>query len=103
MMPWRSCVHVARLCVFASCAVQMWFNIVGQSVYQLTVLLTIVFHGDVLFNVPSARGNTHSDPPTEHYTIVFTMFVLMQVRPLYCVSSHLLLLSFQSLALSADL
>ncbi len=71
---------LAYICVYASCAVQMWFNIIGQSVFQLTVLLTIVFHGDVLFDVPSARGNTHGEPPTEHYTIVFTMFVMMQAR-----------------------
>ncbi len=58
---------------------QMWFNIVGQSIYQLTVLLAIVFHGDTFFDVPSARGNSHNAPPTVHYTIVFTMFVLMQV------------------------
>jgi len=52
-------------------------NIIGHAIYQLTILLTFVFVGDKLFNIPSARELPLHSPPTVHFTMVFTTFVLM--------------------------
>jgi P-type Ca2+ transporter type 2B len=54
-------------------------NIVGQALYQLIVMMVLVFQGDTIFNIPSGRGLSKSDAPTEHYTLVFTTFVMMQI------------------------
>ncbi len=52
-------------------------NIVGQAVFQLGVMYTLVSRGDAIFGVPahSALGGA----PSEHYTIVFNTFVLLQL------------------------
>ncbi|KAK9828539.1 hypothetical protein WJX72_000653 [[Myrmecia] bisecta] len=51
-------------------------NIVGQSIFQLGVMYALVFHGDAIFGVPSAAS---VGGPSQHYTIVFNTFVLMQL------------------------
>jgi hypothetical protein len=51
----------------------------GQAFYQLLVVFVLVFYGDVLMDVPSARDYTPEDEPTQHYTVVFNAFVWMQV------------------------
>lgn len=55
----------------------LWRNIVGQSVFQLGVMYALVAHGDALFGVPSHLSLEGA--PSEHYTIVFNAFVLMQL------------------------
>lgn len=52
-------------------------NIIGQSVYQLTVIFALLFVGDDLLDVPSG-GNAYEDGiKTPHFTIVFNSFVMM--------------------------
>ncbi|KAK7867411.1 hypothetical protein R5R35_003839 [Gryllus longicercus] len=52
----------------------MMKNILGQAVYQLTVIFTLLFVGDYLLDIPSGRGMT---VPTQHFTIIFNTFVMM--------------------------
>lgn len=51
-------------------------HIVGQALYQLVVMYLLVFHGPALLGVPD---HSMVSGPSEHYTIVFNAFVLMQV------------------------
>ncbi|CAI5695327.1 unnamed protein product [Oreochromis niloticus] len=57
----------------------MMRNILGQAIYQLTVTFTLLFAGDKLFNIESGRNAPIEAPPSEHYTMVFNTFVLMQI------------------------
>ncbi|XP_071084181.1 plasma membrane calcium-transporting ATPase 2-like isoform X3 [Haliotis cracherodii] len=56
----------------------MYKNIVGHSVYQLTVIFTLLFGGAGLFDIDDGRDNqqVHA-PPTQHFTIIFNTFVMM--------------------------
>ncbi len=56
--------------------VQVTKHIVGQSVFQLAVMYALVFFGDQVFGVPSAHTVLG---PSQHYTLVFNAFVLMQL------------------------
>lgn len=56
--------------------VQVTKHIVGQSVFQLAVMYGLVFFGDQIFGVPSAHT---VQGPSQHYTLVFNAFVLMQL------------------------
>ncbi len=58
---------------------QMWVFIFGHSLYQLIVMLVLVFAGEELFDIDNGRGRELRDPPTEHFTVVFNTFVFMQV------------------------
>eukprot|EP00055_Hartaetosiga_balthica_P018791 m.135364 g.135364 ORF g.135364 m.135364 type:complete len:1429 (-) comp9952_c0_seq1:212-4498(-) len=51
-------------------------QIIGHSIYQLVIILILIFHGHKIFNIES--GHT-SDVPTQHFTIVFNTFVWMQI------------------------
>ncbi|KDO33672.1 calcium-translocating P-type ATPase [Saprolegnia parasitica CBS 223.65] len=51
-------------------------HIVGQSLFQVCLLLLLVFYGDVLLGVPSGRD---APTPTKHYTMVFATFVFLQI------------------------
>uniref|UniRef100_M3ZT82 Calcium-transporting ATPase n=1 Tax=Xiphophorus maculatus TaxID=8083 RepID=M3ZT82_XIPMA len=57
----------------------MMKNILGHAVYQLTTIFTLLFVGEKLFNIDSGRNTPLNAPPSEHYTIVFNTFVLMQL------------------------
>jgi Ca2+ transporting ATPase len=52
-------------------------HITGQSIFQLTMLLILVFRGDALFDVPA--GQDSPTEPTTHFTIVFNTFVWLQL------------------------
>lgn len=54
----------------------LWRNIVGQGVFQLGLMYALVMHGDALFGVP---GHSSVDGPSVHYTLVFNIFVLLQL------------------------
>ncbi|KAI3375629.1 hypothetical protein L3Q82_003943 [Scortum barcoo] len=54
-------------------------NILGHSVYQLTVIFTLLFIGEKFFDINSGRDAPLHAPPSQHYTIVFNTFVLMQI------------------------
>ncbi|XP_035520536.1 plasma membrane calcium-transporting ATPase 1-like [Morone saxatilis] len=57
----------------------MMKNILGHAIYQLTTIFTLLFVGEKLFNIDSGRNAPLHAPPSEHYTIVFNTFVLMQI------------------------
>ncbi|CAK4296027.1 unnamed protein product [Aphanomyces euteiches] len=60
-------------------------HIVGQGVFQLVIVLVLVFAGDWLFDIPSGRRNNQilvpgeRNPPSQHFTIVFNTFVFLQL------------------------
>uniref|UniRef100_A0A4W4FEU9 Calcium-transporting ATPase n=1 Tax=Electrophorus electricus TaxID=8005 RepID=A0A4W4FEU9_ELEEL len=57
----------------------MMKNILGHGVYQLTIIFTLLFAGEKMFDIDSGRNAPLHAPPSEHYTIVFNTFVLMQL------------------------
>jgi Ca2+ transporting ATPase len=57
----------------------MIWNILGQGVYQLTILNLIYFLGPDWFGIDSGVGGGHDAPPSEHYTMVFNSLVMMQL------------------------
>ncbi|XP_060087384.1 plasma membrane calcium-transporting ATPase 4 isoform X4 [Heteronotia binoei] len=57
----------------------MMKNILGHGVYQLTIIFTLLFAGEKFFDIDSGRNVPLHSPPTEHYTIVFNTFVMMQL------------------------
>ncbi|XP_073447821.1 plasma membrane calcium-transporting ATPase 2 isoform X4 [Aquarana catesbeiana] len=57
----------------------MMKNILGHAVYQLTLIFTLLFAGEGIFNIDSGRNAPLHSPPSEHYTIIFNTFVLMQL------------------------
>ncbi|KAJ8395341.1 hypothetical protein AAFF_G00033260 [Aldrovandia affinis] len=54
-------------------------NILGHGVYQLTIIFTLLFVGEVIFDIDSGRHAPLHSPPSEHYTIIFNTFVMMQL------------------------
>ncbi|XP_028652547.2 plasma membrane calcium-transporting ATPase 4 isoform X1 [Erpetoichthys calabaricus] len=57
----------------------MMKNILGHAVYQLTIIFTLLFAGEKFFDIDSGRNSPLHSPPSEHYTIVFNTFVMMQL------------------------
>ncbi|NP_001087020.1 plasma membrane calcium ATPase 3 [Xenopus laevis] len=57
----------------------MMKNILGHAVYQLTLIFTLLFAGETMFNIDSGRNAPLHSPPSEHYTIIFNTFVMMQL------------------------
>ncbi|XP_005162135.1 plasma membrane calcium-transporting ATPase 3b isoform X6 [Danio rerio] len=57
----------------------MMKNILGHGVYQLVIIFTLLFVGEKIFNIDSGRYAQLHSPPSEHYTIIFNTFVLMQL------------------------
>ena len=68
----------------------MWRNIIGQALFQATVLMIFLFAGKSLFHytytedVPffvedPITGSMMPTQKTEHYTLVFNTFVFMQI------------------------
>ncbi|XP_015198286.1 plasma membrane calcium-transporting ATPase 3b isoform X2 [Lepisosteus oculatus] len=57
----------------------MMKNILGHGVYQLTIIFTLLFVGEKIFDIDSGRNAPLHSPPSEHYTIIFNTFVLMQL------------------------
>lgn len=53
-------------------------NIIGHAIYQMVVMLVILFYGDTLFQLDKASYE-EKDKPTEHGTILFNAFVWMQI------------------------
>ncbi|KDP37507.1 hypothetical protein JCGZ_05946 [Jatropha curcas] len=51
----------------------MWRNIIGQSIYQIVVLVVLQFHGERLLKL------TGSDARETHNTFIFNTFVFCQV------------------------
>ncbi|XP_023105780.1 plasma membrane calcium-transporting ATPase 2 isoform X2 [Leopardus geoffroyi] len=57
----------------------MMKNILGHAVYQLTLIFTLLFVGEKMFQIDSGRNAPLHSPPSEHYTIIFNTFVMMQL------------------------
>uniref|UniRef100_A0A669B8L4 Calcium-transporting ATPase n=1 Tax=Oreochromis niloticus TaxID=8128 RepID=A0A669B8L4_ORENI len=57
----------------------MMKNILGHGVYQLVIIFTLLFAGEKLLDIDSGRNAPLHAPPSEHYTIVFNTFVMMQL------------------------
>ncbi|XP_022124411.1 plasma membrane calcium-transporting ATPase 3 isoform X5 [Pieris rapae] len=55
----------------------MMKNILGQAVYQLFIIFSLLFVGDRMLNIPSGRGQALGTEPTQHFTIIFNTFVMM--------------------------
>ncbi|XP_015785620.1 plasma membrane calcium-transporting ATPase 3 [Tetranychus urticae] len=52
-------------------------NIVGQTIYQLTVVFYFLFHGHVFFDIDTGMYAPIGAPPSQHFTIIFNTFVMM--------------------------
>ncbi|XP_041835253.1 plasma membrane calcium-transporting ATPase 1-like isoform X3 [Melanotaenia boesemani] len=57
----------------------MMKNILGHAVYQLITIFTLLFAGETMFDIDSGRNAPLHSPPSQHYTIVFNVFVMMQL------------------------
>uniref|UniRef100_A0A8D8R135 Calcium-transporting ATPase n=1 Tax=Cacopsylla melanoneura TaxID=428564 RepID=A0A8D8R135_9HEMI len=55
----------------------MMKNILGQAVYQLTVVFSLLFIGDRLLDIPTGRNAEFGSEPTQHFTVIFNTFVFM--------------------------
>lgn len=51
----------------------IWFNVMGQAIYQVTILLTLQFYGESLLNLTSANSTLIN------HTIIFNTFVFCQI------------------------
>ena len=60
-------------------SLQMWLYMIGHSVYQLTVLLILLFAGADLLNIDDGRGRALRATPGSHFTVIFNTFVFMQI------------------------
>ena len=52
-------------------------NIFGHTVYQLAIILTMLFAGEDIFQIDNGREADFDDPPTQHFTMIFNAFVMM--------------------------
>lgn len=60
----------------------MWRSIILNSIYQIAVLVVVLFKGDELFGVPSSIGLTAlewNQSNGQHLSIFFNVFVFLQV------------------------
>jgi Ca2+ transporting ATPase len=62
----------------------MMKNIIGHSIYQLAVIFTILFAGEIWFDIDSGRAGASDDShsvitagPSQHFTMIFNSFVMM--------------------------
>ncbi|KAK9890132.1 hypothetical protein WA026_008939 [Henosepilachna vigintioctopunctata] len=54
----------------------MMKNILGQAIYQLTIIFALLFVGDKVLDIESGRGLIDSGR-TQHFTVIFNSFVMM--------------------------
>ena len=55
----------------------MMKNIIGQAIYQLTVIFALLFIGDYFLDIESGRGQPLNSEATQHFTVIFNSFVFM--------------------------
>ncbi|XP_023209409.1 plasma membrane calcium-transporting ATPase 2-like [Centruroides sculpturatus] len=55
----------------------MMKNILGQGIYQLTIIFFLLFLGHKFFDIDSGMYAPLHSPPSEHFTIIFNTFVMM--------------------------
>jgi len=57
----------------------MWRNVLAQSIYQIIILMTLLFFGSQIFGIPNGRQNdVWTTANGVQYTIIFNTFVFMQ-------------------------
>ncbi|XP_053213285.1 plasma membrane calcium-transporting ATPase 2-like [Panonychus citri] len=54
-------------------------NILGQALYQTFIILSLLFYGPTFFDIDSGMRLPLNSPPTQHYTIIFNVLVLMSL------------------------
>ena len=54
-------------------------NLLAQLVFHLVILLTVVFYGHKLFNIPVGINLGDNVDPERHFTMVFNLFVFMEM------------------------
>lgn len=54
-------------------------NMLGQFFYQSIILITLIFCGEDLFEIPVGRELSPTSSPTQHYTLIFHIFVMLQL------------------------
>jgi len=59
--------------------VDMWKMIVGQSIYQITIILIFHFAGDAIFGYHGLSEFEQNKKETELGTLIFNAFVFMQI------------------------
>ena len=57
----------------------MYLFIIGHSLYQLTVLLVLLFAAPQLFDIDRDNRESVFSDPSEHYSLIFNTFVFMQI------------------------
>jgi len=57
----------------------MMKNILGHAVYQIIVIMVLLFKGHVILGIENGARQPLSAPPSVHFTIIFNTFVWMQV------------------------
>lgn len=57
----------------------MMKNILGHAVYQLIVIMVLLFKGHELMGVENGARQPLTAPPSQHFTVIFNAFVWMQV------------------------
>jgi P-type Ca2+ transporter type 2B len=55
----------------------MLANMVGQAMFQITVIMVLLFKGPDYFDFP--HGHSLKNENSEHYTFIFNSFVWMQL------------------------
>lgn len=55
----------------------MMKNIIGHAIYQLAVMLFILFAGPKVFDMDDGRPVDNVFKPSQHFTMIFNVFVLM--------------------------
>ncbi|CAF0924356.1 unnamed protein product [Adineta ricciae] len=55
----------------------MMKNILGHAIFQLVIMLFILFFGPQFFNIDDGRPKDSVFKPSEHFTMIFNSFVLM--------------------------
>jgi len=55
----------------------MMQNIGGHAIYQLVIILVLLFKGEDIFSIDSGRSSGLHTRPTQHFTIIFNTFVMM--------------------------
>eukprot|EP00541_Cyclophora_tenuis_P004123 CAMPEP_0116554862 /NCGR_PEP_ID=MMETSP0397-20121206/7820_1 /TAXON_ID=216820 /ORGANISM="Cyclophora tenuis, Strain ECT3854" /LENGTH=268 /DNA_ID=CAMNT_0004080055 /DNA_START=54 /DNA_END=860 /DNA_ORIENTATION=+ len=55
---------------------RMWVNMIGQAIYQIVVVMVLLFEGPTLLDITAGH---RVDGASVHYTLIFNSFVWMQL------------------------
>jgi Ca2+ transporting ATPase len=55
----------------------MMKNIIGHAIYQLAVVFTLLFAGNIMFDIDDGKHVGLHSKPTQHFTMIFNTFVMM--------------------------